>query len=251
MRADLSDDHHPAQRREPSVQTYARIAGVLFLLTILAGGFGEYYVPSKLIVSTDAAATAKNIFASDSLFRLGFLAYLVEALCDTGLTLVLYVLLRPVSRNLALLAVLFRLMSTALFAVAEMFYFAPSLILGGANSLKTFSSDQLSSLALLSFNLYGYGAGIFMVFYGIASILFGYLMFRSGYLPRFVGALLAVGGVGFVIKNIAVVLAPAYDASGFLLPMMIAVLAMTLWFLIRGVDVPKWEAKAASSEVNV
>jgi hypothetical protein len=62
---------------------------------------------------------------------------------------------------------------------------------------------------------------------------------------------LAVGGVGFVIKNIAVVLAPAYDASGFLLPMMIAVLAMTLWFLIRGVDVPKWEAKAASSEVNV
>jgi len=114
MRADLSDDHHPAQRREPSVQTYARIAGVLFLLTILAGGFGEYYVPSKLIVSTDAAATAKNIIASDSLFRLGFLAYLVEALCDTGLTLVLYVLLRPVSRNLALLAVLFRLMSTAL-----------------------------------------------------------------------------------------------------------------------------------------
>ena len=76
-----------------SAQTYARIAGVLFLITIVAGGFGEFYVPSTLIVSADATATANNVRASEWLFRLGFAGYLVEAMCDIGLTLVLYVLL--------------------------------------------------------------------------------------------------------------------------------------------------------------
>jgi len=90
-----------------------------------------------------------------------------------------------------------------------------------------------------------------MVFYGVASALLGYLIFRSGYLPRFIGALLALGGAGFVINNFAIILAPAYASSGLLLPMIIAALSLTLWFLVRGVDVTKWEAKAASSEVNL
>lgn len=251
MAAVLTEHHQLEQRRAPSVQTYARIAGVLFLLSFVAGGFGEFYVPSRLIVSADAAATAKNIIAAHSLFRLGFAAYLVEAMCDIGLTLILYVLLRPVNKNLALLAVFFRLMGTALFAVAELFYFAGSLILGGADYLNTFSLAQLNTLVLLSLKVYGYGGGIFLVFYGVASILLGYLIFRSGYLPRFVGALLALGGVGFVMSNFAIVLAPAYASSSLLLPMIIAGVSLTLWFLIRGVDVPKWEAKAASSDVNL
>src|SRR5438034_10715734 len=147
--------------RAASVQTYARIAGILFLLSIVAGAFGELYVPSRIIVSSDAAATAKNINALGWLFRLGFAVYLVEAVCDIALTLILYVLLRPVRRDLALLAAFFGLVSTALFGVAALFYFAASLILGGANYLKTFSPDQLNTLALLSLKLYGYGGGIF------------------------------------------------------------------------------------------
>ena len=86
-------------------------------------------------------------------------------MCDIGLTLVLYRLLRPVREDLALLAVFFRLVSTAVFAIAELFYFAASLILGGAGYLKTFSPEQLNSLALLSLKLSGYGGGIFMLFY--------------------------------------------------------------------------------------
>jgi hypothetical protein len=246
MAAGLTKDHELAQRRAASVQTYARLAGVLFLLSLVAGGFGEYYVPSRLIVSADAAATAKNIVASDSMFRLGFAAYLVEAMCDIGLTLILYVLLRPVSRNLALLAAFFRLMGTALFAVAELFYFAAALILGGADYLKTFSPDQLNTLALLSLKFYGRGAGIFMVFYGVASILLGYLMFRSGYLPKFLGILFGLSGVGFVISNFALVLAPSHASPLLLLPMIIAALSLTLWLLIKGVDVAKWQARAAT-----
>ena len=225
-----------------AVQTYARIAGVLLLFSIVAGGFGEVYVPSKLIVSADAAATAKNVIAFGSLFRLGFAVYLIEAVCDIALSLIFYVLLKPVHKDLSLLAAFFGLVSTALFGVAELFYFAAPLILGGAPYLKTFSPDQLNTVALLSLKLYGYGGGIFLVFYGVASVLRGYLIYRSGYLPRFLGVLLALAGFGFVTKNFALVLAPAYASDALLLPMFLAVLSLTVWLLARGVDVPKWEA---------
>src|SRR5437773_176813 len=135
-----------AKERATSVQTYARIAGVVFLISIVAGGIGEFYAPSTLIVPGDATATAHQLLASDLLFRLGFLAYLIEAITDVALTFLLYVLLRPVHANLAFLAVLFRIMATATFAFGELFYFAPSLILGGEGYLKTFSPAQLHAL---------------------------------------------------------------------------------------------------------
>jgi hypothetical protein len=197
-------------------------------------------------VSADAAATAKNIVAFNSLFRWGFAGYLIEAVCDIALSLVMYILLKPVRRDLALLAAFFGLVSTAVFAVAELFYFAATFILGGADYLKTFSPDQLNTLGLLSLKFYGYGGGIFMVFYGIASLLRAYLIYRSGYLPKFLGVLLALAGLGFIIKNFALVLAPSYPSDVFLLPMPLVVLSLTLWFLVKGVDVPKWEARQAT-----
>lgn len=236
--------------RASSVQTYTRIAGVLFLLTILAGGFGEVYVPSKLIVSGDATATASNITTFSTLFRLGFASYLVEAVCDIALALIFFVLLRPVHKDLALLAAFFGLVSTALFAVAEFFYFVAWLIVRGADYLKTFSPDQLNTLALFSLKLYAYGSGIFMVFYGIASILRGYLIFRSGYLPKVLGVLLALAGLGFVTKNLAIVLAPSYASDILLLPMFLATVSLTVWFFVKGVNVPKWEAKALPVQTN-
>ena len=229
-----------------SVQRYARMAGVLFLTSIIAGGFGEAYVPSKLIVSGDAAATAANLRASDLLFRASFASYLVEAVCDIALSLVLYVLLRPVHRNLALLAAFFGLVSTAVFACAELFYFAALLFIGDADYLRTFSPDQLNTLMLLSLKFYGYGGGIFMVFYGVASVLRGSLMFRSGYLPRFLGALLLLAGLCFITKNILLVLAPRYASDVFLLPMFLALASLAVWLLVRGVDVAKWQHNATA-----
>lgn len=242
-----NQDRRPAQARATSVQTYAKVAGVLFLLSIIAGAFGEAYVPSKLIVPGDAAATAKNINALNLLFRAGFAGYLIEASCDIALSLVLYVLLKPVNKPVALLAAFFGLLSTALFAVASLFYFAPTLILGGADYLKTFSADQLNTLALLSLKLYALGGGIFTVFYGFASLLRGYLIFRSGYLPKPLGVLLALAGLGFISKNFALVLAPAYASDILLLPMLLAGLSLTTWLVVKGVNVPGWKAKAATS----
>ncbi len=241
-----------SQRKAGSVQAYARTAGVLLLISLVAGGFGEFYVPVKLIVSADAATTAKNIIASESLFRLGFAGYLIEAMCDIALALIFYVLLRPVHKNLALLAAFFGLVGTATFAIAELFYyFGASLILRSPDYLKTLSPDQLNTLALLLIRLYGTGGGLFMAFYGVASILRGYLIFRSGYLPKFLGALLALGGLGFVTRNFALVLAPAYASDWLLLPVMIALLPLILWLLVKGVDIPKWEERAATREVSV
>jgi hypothetical protein len=219
------------------LQTYARIAGVLFLISMFAGFFGELYVPSKLIVLSDAAATARNIRASETLFRLGFGAYLVEALCDVALSLVLYALLKTVDEDWALLAAFFGLLSTALYAVSELFYFGAAIVLRGGDSLKAFTPDQLDGLALLSLKFYVYGSGIFMVFFGVAAMLRGYLIYRSRFLPRTLGALLMLAGLGFVAKNFALVVAPGYASNLFMAPMFVAGLALTGWMLVKGVDV--------------
>ena len=232
--------------RAASVQTYARIAGVVILVAFVAGGFGEFYAPSTLIVAGNATATAHNIIASDLVFRLGFVGYLGEAITDVALAFLLYVLLRPVHANLARLSVLFRLLATATFAFAELFYFAPSLILGGDGYLKTFSPDQLHALALLSLSVYTAGGYLYNVFYGIPSMIFGYLMFRSGYLPRVVGALWVLGGLGFVSGNLVWIFAPS--AAAFLLPpQILAGLSLSLWLLVRGVDEGKWKEREASA----
>jgi hypothetical protein len=250
----MTADQHllSAKERAGSIQTYARIAGVVFLVAIVGGGFGEFFAPSTLIVPGDATATAQHLITSDLFFRLGFLAYLTEAITDVTLTFLLYVLLRPVHANLAKLAVLFRIMATATFAFGELFYFAPSLILGGDGYLKTFSPAQLQTLALLSLNVYGLVGGLFTVFYGIASLLFGFLLFRSGYLPRVLGALWVLGGLGFVTWNVLLVLAPAYVSPFLPVPQLLAILSSGLWLLVKGVDVEKWkehEAVAAYESV--
>ena len=233
-----------------NVQRYARIAGVLFLVSMVAGGFGEAYVPSKLIVSADAAATAANIRSFDFLYRLGFASFLIESLCDITLVLILYALLKPVNKELSLLAGFFGLMGTALFAFAELFYFAPPLIMGGAGYLKTFSPDQLNALVLLSLKFYGYAGMIFTAYYGMAWIVRAYLIFRSGYLPKFLGVLMAIGGIGFVARNFALILAPAYASPVLLMLMFPGGLILTGWLLVKGVDVPKWNARSSAGQVS-
>jgi Domain of unknown function (DUF4386) len=230
-----------------NVQRYARVAGVLLLISLIAGGLGEAYIPSK-IIGADAATTVANIQSYNFLFRLGFATFLIESLCDITLVLILYALLRPVNKQLSLLAGFFGLMGTALFAFAELFYFAPPLILGGAPYLKTFSADQLNTLALLALKFYGYAGMIFTAYYGMAWIVRGYLMFRSSYLPKFLGVLMAIGGAGFVARNFAMILAPAYASDIFLLMMFPGGLILTVWLLIKGVNVPKWQAKVNASK---
>jgi hypothetical protein len=227
-----------------NVQRYARIAGALFLISLAAGGFGEAYVPAKMIVSTDAAATVANIRNFEFMYRLGFASFMIESLCDIVLVLILYALLKPVNKELSMMAAFIALIGTAVFAVAELFYIAPVLILGGANTyLNTFSTEQLNSLVLLSLKFYSYGGMITTAYYGLGLLIRAYLIFRSGYLPKFVGLLMAIGGLGFVVRNFLLILAPAYASQVLLMLMFPGGLILAIWLLVRGVDVPKWKAK--------
>lgn len=223
-----------------SPQFLARSIGILVLISVLFGSFGEMYVPNMLIVAGDAHATANNILHHQTMFRLGFAAYSVEGLCDATLTALLYVLLRPAGRELALIALLMRIVSTAAFAAAEFFYFAALAALR-ADYLTTFQPDQINALALFLLRLYGSSGSVPTLFYGVAWVLLGRLIFVSTYLPRWLGALLALGGVSMTTGMLMIIVAPAYASSFFLLPMILGMLVMALWLLVRGVDVSSWQ----------
>ncbi len=234
--------------RQIPAQAYARMAGVLFLVSFIAGGFGEAYVPSRIIVGGNAAATMQNFRNYDLLLRLGFTGYLLEASCDIALVMLFYVLLKPVDRYISLLAAMFGLMGTGLFAAAELYFFSPTLLTGGAGFLKSFTPDQLDALALLSLQLFSVGAGLFMTFYGTGWILRGVLIYRSGYLPKFLGVLMAISGAAFVARNLEIVLALSLPAPWFPVLMAPGMLTLTVWLLVKGLDERKWLALVAGSQ---
>jgi hypothetical protein len=223
-----------------SVKTYSRAVGIFLILSIFGGWFGEMYVPSVMLTG-DAATTADQLRLNADLFRLGFAAYLVEAFSDIVLAWLFYVLLKPVHRDLALLAALFGLVSMSLFAVTKMFYFAAPMFLKANGYPTAFSPDQIDSLASQFLALYAGLSGISLLFYGTAWIVRGYLTCRSLYFPRFLGVLMVVAGLGFVAKNITMVLAPAFSWAVLLAPMFLNAVALTIWMLTKGVDRPEWE----------
>ena len=225
-----------------NVQRYAKVAGVLILVSIVAGGFGEAYAPSRLIVANDAAATVANIKSFDFTYRLGFAAFLIESFADITLALLFYALLKPVSKELSLLAAFFGLMGTALFAFAELFYLAPTLLLTGGQ-WKAFSTDQINELVLVSLKFYQFAAMIFSGYYGIAWVVRAYLMFRSGYLPKFLGVLMSIGGIGFLTRNFLLVLAPAYASPLLLMLLFPGALVLMVWLLVKDVDMRLWNAR--------
>jgi hypothetical protein len=230
---------------DTTVKTYSRAAGIFLILTIFAGWFGEMYVPS-FIMTGDAATTATQLKLHESLFRLGFIAYLIEALSDVVLAWLFFVLLKPVHRDLALLSAFFGLVSMSIFAVAQMFYFSAPMFLRGSKYLAAFSPEQLQALANLFLSLYASLSGLFTLFYGTAWIIRGCLTFRSGYLPRFLGALMVFAGLGFVAKNITQVLTPAYSSDALLAPMFLNAVATAIWMLARGVDGDRWNRAIAA-----
>ena len=224
---------------EISPKSYCRAVGIFLVLTMFAGAFGEMYVPS-VIMAGDAATTAVQLRSNEGLFRLGFAAYLVEAFSDIVLAWLFYVLLKPVNRELALLSAFFGLVSTLLFAVTQMFYFSAPMFLKGSRYLTGFSPDQLDAFASLFILLYGGLSGLTFLFYGTAWMIRGYLTFKSGYLPRFLGILMVAAGLGFAAKTITYVLVPIYSSDFLLMPMFLLVVVLAFWMLARGVDLGKW-----------
>ena len=222
-----------------SIGTYARLAAILLLISVVAGGFGEAYVPIVIFVAGDAAATAKRILEHEMLFRLGFAAYLVEALCDAALTMVFWVLIRPVHRNLAMLMVVLRIISTCGFAASQALYFGALLTLRSAPSV-ALQPDQLGSLAYILLRVASFGGSLFSTFYGIANIVVGFLLYRSELLPKVFGVLMVFTGIAFAVRTFLLILAPAYASGLLLATAAVAFIPLILWLFIKGVNEEAW-----------
>jgi hypothetical protein len=234
--------------QEVSPRLKARIAGVLYLLIILGGLLAPFAVaPTGMMLGEGALPTIAKILASKPLYALGGAAQLLVYVCDVGVALIFYELLKPVSRGIALLATFFRLVFVAV-ASANMFnHFAPLVFLSGGDYLRAFTPLQLQSLALAFIRLRTFGFDIALVFFGFHCVLVGYLLFRSTFLPRILGAALAIGGVGYLANILSTAIPPAIGADLFpyiMLPAGIAEMALTLWLIIVGVNESKWTKRA-------
>ena len=238
---------------ESSPQLYARIGGALYLIIIVIGLFGEAFVRDKLIVSGDAAATAKNIMASESLWRFHVAAELFLLICAIVLLMILFVLLKPVSRELTLLALFFNLVSIGLEAATTMYLVVALFPLGNAAYLKAFSPEQLYAMATLSLKAHVYGFGVSLLFFGCFCVVIGRVIYKSGFLPKVIGALIQIAGLCYLTDSFALILSPAFANRLFpaiLLPAFVGEASLCLWLLTKGVNVQRWKEQARAVMVS-
>ena len=238
---------------ETSPQLYARIGGVLYLIIIVVGLCGEAFVRDRLTVSGDAAATAANIISHESLWRFHIAAEIFLLICAIALLFILFVLLKPVSRDLALLAAFFNLVSIGIEAATTMYLLEALFPLGNAAYLKAFTPEQLYAMASLSLRSHGYGFGVSLLFFGCFCLIIGYLIFRSGYLPKTIGVLMQIAGVCYLTNSFALILSPAVANRLFpaiLVPAFIGEASLCLWLLVKGVNVEKWRDRACAGRAS-
>ena len=226
---------------EPAQRTAARVAGLLYLVFMVPAVFAEFYARDRVIVSGDAVQTARNIAASERLFRLGIVADLVTFADDVALTVALYVVLRPVSRNVALLAAFWRLAESAVLAGITLNDFIALRLLSGADYLRVIDTKERQALARMFMSVQGDGYRIGLVLFGLGSTVFAYLWFKSRYIPRvlagwgiFSSVVVAIVTVAvMVFPSMAAVVTPIYYA-----PIFVFEVTLGAWLLFKGIRAP-------------
>ncbi len=220
----------------------------MYIAIILLGLFGEAYVRGSLVVSGDAAATLDNISRSPLLWRAGIAGDLLMHVLDVSVIWLLYLLLLPISKPLAQLATLFNIVQTVLLVANKMTLLVPLFLLGNGSYLTAFSTQQLQAVSYLAINAHGYGFGIGLIFFGFACLVRGYLIVKSGYFPKALGWLMLVAGLSYLINSFALLLVPKFAALIFpavLVPAFVGELSLTLWLIVKGVDVERWSQRGA------
>ena len=234
------------QTVETSPQRYARMGGALYLAIIVLGAFAEGFVTNKLVVPGDPAATAHNILVSPMLWHLSVAGDLIVALCAVPLLWIEYLLLRPVSKHLVLLAVLFNLVSLAVEAISKLFLLVVMPTLGNADYLKAFEPQQLQILANLALKSHDIAFNIALIFFGCTCLVNGYLIFRSGYFPKLIGVLMQVAGLSYLTACFAALFAPTFAdliIPAILVPPLVGESSFCLWLLVKGVNITKWKER--------
>src|ERR1700676_1857215 len=231
---------------ETSPRFKARMAGVSQLLEALTATFGQVIVRDKLVVAGNAAATAANIVGHEPLFWLGFASSLIGVAFHIAWAALMYVLLKPVNRTISLLAAFVILVCCAMQALTSFLYLTPLLILQGGSSLSAFTPEQLQALALMFLKLNAYAFNIDLVFFGLWCVLTGYLIYRSAFLPRILGVLLSISGLGFLTylyPPLAYRLFFPYIAvaSAF------GEIPLELWLIVMGVNARRLKEQASAA----
>jgi len=230
---------------EPSPLFRARLAGFLYLIANVPAPFALIYLPARFIVRGDAAATAHNIMASESLFRLGIVAHLFNLIANLLLVLALYQLLKVVSKRIAALMVMFVLAAVPIGMLNELNQIAVLQLLSGTDYLNVFTTEQLQSLAYQFIRLHSQGISIMMIFWGLWLFPMGYLIFKSNFMPRIIGILLMIACMGYVIESFAAVL--GYNVSLIFFTGW-GEMVLMLWLLIKGVNAEQWQQRAATPQ---
>jgi len=228
-----------------SPRLVARMAGLFSLLTILGGLFAQGYVSNQFTTLRDAAVTATNILAHKGLFQLGLTVFLIEMACNVAMTALYYVMLRPVSQSLAVVATFWNLTACIMKTFARVFFIAPVYVLGNSSVLSAFTTEQLQQIALVLLRINNLGAACACGFFGLSIVVQGYLIYRSTFLPRWLGVVAVVTGAGWLAF-----LSPPLGSSLFV---PIAVLALAgaavtiFWLLVFGLDEQKWFEQASKA----
>jgi len=228
---------------EASPRFKARMAGVCYLLGSLTSVFGQMVVLGMLVVPASASATAANILSHESLLRLGFVASLMTVPFHLIWAVLFYGLFKPVNRSVSLLAGFVMLLGCAMWALSSLFHLAPLLLLQGS-SLSAFAPEQLQALALILLKLNAQAYDIGLVFFGFWCVLIGYLIFRSTFLPRIIGVLEVLAGLGYLTllwRPLAHYLYPynlALASTG--------EISLMLWLLVQGVNEQRWKEQASA-----
>ena len=234
---------------ETSPRSTARAAGVFWLLTIVMGTFAVTTLDGP-VVSGDAATTAANILAHEASLRWSVAGNLIAGACYVAATLFVYVLLKPVNRNLSLLAAFFSLLGCATGALSSLFQLAPLVVLGDAPYLGVFPVEQLQALAYMFLRLTAQASSLGFIFFGLHCLLIGCLILRSTFLPRIVGALMVLAGLGWLTLSFASLLSPPFARNLFpyiMAPGFLGEASLTLWLLVVGVNVQRWQEQASAA----
>jgi hypothetical protein len=218
----------------------AKLAGFGYLIIFITGIFSNFFVLENLVVPEDAAVTAKNITESEMMFRIGILSFIIMVVADLLLAWALYILLRPVNKDLSLLSGWLRLVNGTVFGIALFGLVNVLQILSGTGNLAGAEADQLQATIMLSLDTFNHTWLIGLVFFGFHLLLLGYLIIRSGYIPRAIGYLLVVAGIGYLIDSFANFLLPAYNEYADIFMLIVVIpgvageLSLTIWLLVKG-----------------
>jgi hypothetical protein len=224
-----------------SLRKAAIVAGFGLLIMSILAAFANFYVLPSLIVPGDAATTANNIMANELLFRIGICSFTIVIVLDVVVAWALYVLLKPVNKSLSLLAAWFRLVYATIFGISLANLFNVLRLLSDADYVTVFEIDQLYAQVMLSLNAFSDGWQIGYVFFGLHLFVLGYLVFKSGYIPKILGVLLIIAGLGYLIDSYAIFLLPNYEATIGYVTFIGEVLFM-LWLLFKGAKIPEMKS---------